>query len=305
LKSRTAALIAAFSANLIYGINYVVAKGIMPDYLQPRAIIFVRVIVAALLFWLITPFVAAEKVSKKHLFQIAVAALFGLAANQILFFEGLNLTTPINASIIMVGAPIAVLVFSQWINKERITKTKVLGIALGSFGAAYLILGSGEISFSKDTFLGNVLILLNASTYALYLVLIKPIMQHYKAITVMRWIFLFGTIFILPFTLMPALEANWSEIPFNIWLSVFYVIFFTTFLAYLLNNYSLKTIHPSTNSAFIYLQPVFSSILALSFKKDTLEIQEVVAALFIFAGVYFVGRKSQLQFFTTKLTQEK
>lgn len=295
MKSRTAALFAAFSANLIYGLNYVIAKGIMPDYLQPRAIIFVRVIIAALLFWLLKPFVADEKVSKKHLFQIAVAALFGLAANQILFFEGLNLTTPINASIIMVGAPIAVLLFSQWIYKERITRTKVLGIALGSFGAAYLILGTGEISFSKDTFLGNILILLNASTYALYLVLIKPIMKHYKALTVMRWVFLFGAIFIIPFTLMPALKANWSEIPFNIWLSIIYVILFTTFLAYLLNNYSLKTIHPSTNSAFIYLQPVFSTILALSLKKDTLEIQEVVAALFIFAGVYFVSRRKQLK----------
>lgn len=295
MKSRTAALFAAFGANLIYGLNYVIAKGIMPDYLQPRAIIFVRVIIAALLFWLLKPFVADEKVSKKHLFQIAVAALFGLAANQILFFEGLNLTTPINASIIMVGAPIAVLLFSQWIYKERITRTKILGIGLGSFGAAFLILGSGEISFSKDTFTGNILILLNASTYALYLVLIKPIMKYYKALTVMRWVFLFGAIFIIPFTLMPALKANWSEIPFSIWLSIVYVILFTTFLAYLLNNYSLKTIHPSTNSVFIYLQPVFSTILALSLNKDTLEIQEVVAALFIFAGVYFVSRRKQLK----------
>ena len=120
-------------------------------------------------------------------------------------------------------------------------------------------------------------------------------MKHYKALTVMRWVFLFGAIFIIPFTLMPALKANWSEIPFNIWLSIIYVILFTTFLAYLLNNYSLKTIHPSTNSAFIYLQPVFSTILALSLKKDTLEIQEVVAALFIFAGVYFVSRRKQLK----------
>ncbi|MBZ0243776.1 MAG: DMT family transporter [Bacteroidales bacterium] len=305
MKSRTAALIAAFIANLIYGINYVVAKGIMPDYLQPRAVIFVRVIVAALLFWLITAFIATEKVSKKHLFQIAIAAFFGVATNQILFFEGLNLTTPINASIIMVGVPIAVLLFSQWIHKERITKTKILGIALGSFGAAYLILGSGEISFHQGTFIGNILILLNASAYALYLVLIKPIMKHYKALTVMRWVFLFGAIYIIPFTLPIALKANWSEIPFDIWLSITYVIVFTTFFAYLLNNFSLKTLHPSTNSAFIYLQPVFSSVVALSMRKDTLEIQEVVAALFIFAGVYFVSRKKQLDVFTTKLTQEK
>jgi drug/metabolite transporter (DMT)-like permease len=297
LKSRTLALIAAFFANLIYGVNFVVAKGIMPDYLQPRAIIFIRVIVAAMLFWLIKPFVKSEKVSKKHMLRIALAALFGVATNQILFFEGLNLTTPINASIIMVGVPIAVLIFSQWIAKERITKTKVLGISLGSFGAAFLILGSGQINLHPGTFLGNVFILLNASAYALYLVLIKPVMRHYQALTVMRWVFLFGAVYIIPFTLPIALKSDWSSIPLNIWISISYVIIFTTFLAYLMNNFSLKTIHPSTNSVFIYFQPVISSLIALSFQKDTLEIQEVVAALFIFAGVYFVSRKKQLPYF--------
>ncbi|MBU2465531.1 MAG: DMT family transporter, partial [Bacteroidetes bacterium] len=142
-----------------------------------------------------------------------------------------------------------------------------------------------------------VFILLNASAYALYLVLIKPVMQHYQALTVMRWVFLFGAVYIIPFTLPIALKSDWSSIPLNIWMSISYVIIFTTFLAYLMNNFSLKTIHPSTNSVFIYFQPVISSLIALSFQKDTLEIQEVVAALFIFAGVYFVSRKKQLPYF--------
>ncbi|HPE43124.1 MAG TPA: DMT family transporter [Bacteroidales bacterium] len=292
MKTRYLALAAAFTANLIYGINYVIAKGIMPDYLQPRSIILVRVIVAALLFWILKPFTKAEKIQKKHLLRIAVAAFFGVAANQILFFEGLNLTSPINASIIMVGVPIAVLIFSQLLIKEDITKRKLLGIILGSVGATFLILTSGTISLEPGNFLGNLLVMANATSYALFLVLIKPVMRYYQAFTVMRWVFLFGALYVIPVTLPPALAENWSVIPVNIWLSISYVVVFTTFLAYLLNNYSLRHINPATNSVMIYLQPVFASMIAIYYQKDQLTFQEVLAAMVIFAGVYFVISKS-------------
>lgn len=291
MNYRYLALAAAFIANLIYGLNYVIAKGIMPDYLQPRSIILIRVSVAALLFWVLKSFTKEEKIHKKHLFRIALAAFFGVAANQILFFEGLNLTTPINASIIMVGVPIAVLIFSQILAGERITSRKLTGILLGSFGAGFLILTSGKISLEPGYFLGNLLILGNATSYALYLVLIKPVMRHYQAITVMRWVFLFGTFYVIPLTLSPALADNWNVIPASIWLSIAYVVIFTTFFAYLLNNFSLKHIHPSTNSVFIYLQPFFASIIALFYQKDKLSLEDVVAALIIFVGVYFVISK--------------
>ncbi len=292
MKTRYLALTAAFTANLIYGINYVIAKGIMPDYLQPRSIILIRVIVAALLFWILKPFTKSEQIQKKHLLRIAIAAFFGVAVNQILFFEGLNLTTPINASIIMVGVPIAVLIFSQLLMKEDITKRKLLGIILGSAGATFLILTSGTINLEPGNFLGNLLVMANAISYALFLVLIKPVMLHYQAFTVMRWIFLFGALYVIPITLPPALAENWNVIPVNIWLSISYVVVFTTFLAYLLNNYSLRHINPATNSVMIYLQPVFASMIAIYYKKDQLTFQEVLAAMVIFAGVYFVISKS-------------
>jgi len=98
-------------------------------------------------------------------------------------------------------------------------------------------------------------------------------------------------VYVIPLTISPALSENWSSIPINIWLSIGYVIIFTTFLAYLLNNYSLRHIHPSTNSALIYLQPVFTSLIALIFQKDQLTFDEVLAAMVIFIGVYFVISK--------------
>ncbi len=295
MNKRTPALFAAFVANLIYGLNYVVAKTIMPDYLQPRAIILLRVVGAGIFFWLLSQLLPGkEKVAKRDKIRIAIASIFGVAINQILFFEGLNLTSPINASIIMVNVPILVMIMSHLVIRERVTTYKIIGLAMGASGAALLILGNGNIKFSGGTALGDLFILINASSYALYLVLIKPLMYKYKPLTVMRWVFLFGAMWVMPFSVHIAVQAEWSLIPWQIWLSIGYVIAFTTILAYFLNNYSLTHISPTANSAFIYLQPVFAALVAIMFLDDILKMHNLMAALLIFAGVYMVSIKKKL-----------
>ncbi|RLD69844.1 MAG: EamA/RhaT family transporter [Bacteroidetes bacterium] len=285
--------LAVIGANIIFGINYVVAKGIMPDYLLPRPIIFLRVAGATLIFWLVSLFFPKEKIARNDMIRLAVCAVFGIAVNQILFFEGLNLSTPINAAVIMVTIPIMVLVFGHFIIGDKISRNKLLGILFGFSGAVYLILQGGMISLNTSTSLGNLLIFLNASSYALFLVLVKPLMAKYSPLTVMKWVFLFGFIYITPFTFPLLLASDFSSIPPNIWMSISYVVVFTTVLAYFLNNYSLKTISPTMNSAYIYLQPLLATVVALSVGKDKLTYIEVLAAASIFIGVYFVNFRKE------------
>jgi len=281
--------LAIIGANLIYGLNYVIAKGIMPDYMAPRAIIMFRVIGAAAVFWIIDFFIKKPEVDKKDLIRLFVLSFFGVALNQIMFFEGLNLTTPINASIIMVGTPIAVLVMSHFILKEKLSGFKLLGIIFGSTGALWLILKNGQVSFSSATFLGNVFIVINASSYAVFLVLVKPLMKKYSPLTIMKWIFTFGLVFVVPVSYKQFVSTDFQTIPFNIWMSVVYVVLFTTVLAYLLNNYSLKNVSPTVNSSYIYLQPFLATVVSLLTGKDFLTWVEVVAAFLIFTGVYLVS----------------
>ena len=293
MKKIYVAHLAVIGANIIFGINYVVAKGIMPDYLLPRSIIFLRVLGATLIFWLVSLLFPRENVDLKDLLRLAVCALFGVAINQVLFFEGLNLTTPINAAIIMVTIPIMVLVFAYFIIGDKITRNKSIGILFGFAGAVYLILQGGNISIKADTTLGNLLTFLNASSYALFLVLVKPLMKKYSALTIMKWVFTFGFIYIIPFSLHLVIDSDFNAIPTIIWLSIIYVVIFTTVLAYFLNNFSLKTITPTMNSAYIYLQPLLATVVALLASKDTLTYVEILAAIFIFTGVYFVNFRKE------------
>ena len=289
MSKRLLAHIALFTANLIYGINYTVAKYVMPDYIQPLGFIFLRVSGAVLLFCLCYSLFFYEKVDKGDLFKLALCGLFGVAINQMLFFEGLNLTTPINAAVIMVTNPILVLIMGAFLATEAITKRKMLGIALGATGAISLITYSGGVDFNPDYFWGNIMVLINAASYGVYLVLVKPLMQKYKPITVISWVFLLGFIYVIPFGWGEFQAIEWASMPTDILWKVAFVVICTTFMAYLLNIYGLKSVNPSTVSTYIYLQPVLASLVAIFAGSDSLSPLKIGAGLIIFAGVYLVS----------------
>jgi drug/metabolite transporter (DMT)-like permease len=191
-----------------------------------------------------------------------------------------------------------VLVFSYFILGERISRNKIIGIILGFSGAGYLILQAGAFSINSGTFLGNIMVLINASSYAFFLVLVKPLMAKYSPITIMKWLFTFGLIYIIPISFYLLDDTDFTVIPTQIWFSIAYAILFTTVLAYFFNNYSLKNISPTMNSAYIYLQPFLATIVAIIAGKDVLHWNEVIAAVLIFTGVYFVSLKSSKVKFT-------
>ena len=289
MSKRILAHIALFTANLIYGINYTVAKDVMPDFIQPLGFIFLRVSGAVLLFWLCYRLFFYEKVAKGDLFKLSLCGLFGVAINQMLFFEGLNLTTPINAAVIMVTNPILVLIAGTFLASETITKRKMSGIFLGATGAVSLITYGDTVELNSDHFWGNIMVLINAASYGVYLVLVKPLMQKYKPITVISWVFLFGFICVIPFGWGDFQAIDWVNMPKNIIWKTAFVVIFTTFMAYLLNIYGLKSLNPSTVSAYIYLQPVLASLVAIFVGSDSLSPIKIGAALIIFAGVYFAS----------------
>jgi len=287
--------LAIIGANIIWGLNYVVAKGIMPDFLLPKVVVFLRISGTLILVWILHFFLPSERVEKRDLLKMAVCSVFGVAVNQILFFEGLNRTTPISASIIATGIPIYILIFSHFILKEMITGIKVFGIIIGATGALIIILSAGTGDFRLNMLLGNVMIFANNTCWALYLVLLKPLMEKYNSLTLMKWTFLFGFIIIAPFSFGSAASSSFAQMPFDIWMSILFVVYITSGFAYCLVNYSLKTVSPNVNGIYIYLQPLVASIVAIIFRNDNFTIIDIVSAVLIMAGVYFVSKQPKLK----------
>lgn len=263
----------------------------MPGYIKPFGFIMLRVLGALPLFWLISVLGPREKVSRKDLGRLAICGFFGVAANQLMFFAGLNITTPINAAIIMTTNPILVLIAASFILNQAITKRKILGIAFGIVGASALILFRGNLNLDSSTWTGDLLIFLNSMAYGVYLVLVAPLMSKYRPITVIKWVFAFGALYVIPFGFSQFSEIEWSSFTWEIGLKAAFVVFFTTFIAYLFNVFGLKYLKPSTVSTYIYSQPIFAAIVAIMLGKDQITITKVIAASFIFLGVYLVSKK--------------
>ena len=290
LTRRGKAHLALLGSNIIFGCNYWFAKGLMPVFLTPAQILFYRITSATLLFWSVSYFLPYEKVEKKDLFRIAYCSLLGVVINQFFFFMGLRLTKPVETALLFTTSPILVLLLTAWILKERITRARLTGILLGASGAMFIVLHGNEISFSSETFVGNIFIFINLSSYSLYLVLIKPIMRKYKPLTVMKWTFLFGMIAVVPFTFQTAMQVSWSTFPGHIWFSFLYVLIGSTFLAYLLISVSMQHLSPTIVGFYMYSQPLIVAIHGAIIGKDHLDWSKILAAVLIFTGVYLVNR---------------
>lgn len=290
--NRSTVHIVLFLVSTIYGANYSVAKLIVPEYIGPFATIFFRVTVAGALFWIVHRIWINEKIdSSKDYFRLALCGLFGVASNQLLFFKGLSITTPINASLMMLTTPVLVFILSYVFLKERLTISKVSGLILSSIGAILLI-GGNDFSFGSQTALGDLFILLNACSYGIYLIIAKPLMSKYHALTIVKWMFLFGAIVVIPFGSNEVSQIEWSSVPITFYWSLGYIIMGTTFLAYLLNAWALKFVNASVVGAYIYLQPVLAPIFAYIILGSVIDLNTILYGAVIFAGVYLVVRKS-------------
>lgn len=307
---------ALLAVNTIYAINFVVAKEIMPAYIQPFGFIVIRVGIATLLFWLTdalrkalihkhknnletTPKKTAKilpnidnQISNKDRLMLVLCGLFGVAINQMLFFKGLSLTSPIHGALIMITTPILVLIIGALlIGGERFRKRKAIGVLLGLVGATMIILqGMAQSVSGKSSVLGDFCIFLNAASYGFYLVLAKPLMARYHFLSITKWTFLIGFILVLPFGYTEFNQIQWHTFHAFVWFALGYVVFMVTFMAYLLNSYALRSVNASVVSTYIYTQPLLTTLLAVLLGKDYPTLYTLLAGLIIFIGVYMVSK---------------
>jgi drug/metabolite transporter (DMT)-like permease len=276
---------------IIYAAGFSIIKEVTPEFISPAGFVAVRVLGATPLLWLTGLFIR-EKVEKSDLKKIAVLSLFGVSINQSLFIKGMALTSPISGAIIMITSPLLVLIIGNIVLKEKFTWQRVSGVLIGLAGAALLIL-TGTLSHGKeDNALGDLFIFINALSWGTFLVLVKPLMAKYNTITVLKWVFLFGLPILVPLGWTGLFEAQWESFDGTTWFNIAFVVIGVTFIAYLLNVFSLKVLSPTVVSAYIYLQPLFAAMIALYLGKDELSWQKIVSALLIFVGVMLASRNA-------------
>ena len=293
MTATTKAHLSLLGTNIFFAINYTAVKFIIGGgFIKPFALNIVRVGITASLFWIMF-FIGKKtaRIEKKDYKTFFLAALMGIAINQLLFIKGLSLTWSIHASLLMLVTPIIITFIAAWLLKERLTLNKVAGLALGVAGAAVLILAKERTGNASEVLLGDILIILNAVSYAFYFIIVKPLMKDYDAMQVLRIIFTIGFFIMLPFCFSEFNQIPWHLFGIKEFSVLSLIVIGGTFLAYILNIYGLKVLGASIAGAYIYSQPLFAAAIAVFFLGEQITLYKIVAGLVIFCGVWLANKQ--------------
>ena len=295
-KSKLKGHIAIFSANILFGLNNPISRSLIPETISPYVLIIFRLLGGMILFWIASFVVYKEKVPPKDILLFFFAAIFGLTTNQLPFIVGLSMTSPIDASIVVTLLPILSMILAAIIIKEPITLMKTFGVLVGASGALVLIFGSHSGSVGSGNATGNLLALFAVVSFALYLTLFKSLISRYSSITIMKWMFLFGSIQTYPFCHNSLMTTNFIAFDASVYWRIFYIVVIATFFTYILLPMSQKVLRPTTLSMYNYLQPIVASLAAVAMGLDSFGADKILSAVLVFAGVYFVTQsKSRAQ----------
>ena len=289
MSNKVKAHVALLLANVIYGLNFFVVKEVVPANMNPYALTVLRAVGALFLFWLSGFWIKIQKIDKSDKSKLFIGGILGVTISQTLLIVGLSHTSSINASIIMTTSPLFVLLVAAIYLKMKLTIAKLFGILIGALGAILVITSNGSFSITNKTLIGDLVILMNAISYAVYLVWTKPLMEKYDSFTVMRWMFFYGAIVMGLCGGYFMFDVPYSAIKPMIWIAIFFIVFGATFLTYLFNVYGLQFVNPTTVSVYIYLQPIIASMLAVFIKNDSITWIKIFSMLMVFVGVYFVS----------------
>ena len=291
LTDKQAGNIIMFCVVTFFSVNIPISKYMLASgNISPYGLTLARMVFASVTFWITSLFMKKERVERRDLFTLFIGGLLGIVFNQGLFIWGLSQTSPVDASIITTCTPLFAMVIAAIVLKEPITTKKVSGVAIGGIGAIFLVLTTQHTDVANDPSLkGNIAVALSSLSYASYLVMTRHLTAKYSSVTIMKWMFLFSTILLIPLfykdlTDMPLLHQS-ESLPFIL---IGYTLFFATFIPYMLIPIAQKKIRPTTISMYNNMQPLLASIIAIIMGQDTFSIEKVISGVLILFGVYLV-----------------
>ncbi len=278
--------------SLSFGSAMVVVKIVLEE-LSPLAFVLVRVSLGGAALLIGRRIAGPVPVpGKKDLVKLSALAILGVVVNQTFFFLGLARTTPVHATLIQQTIAPLTLFLSIAVGRERFSPLRAAGILVAFAGALALVSG-GAAGFSSGELEGDLLILVNAASYAVFLVASQRTIVRLGSLTVSAWMFAIGTVILLPFGLPDLARTDFASLSSGAWAGIAFVVAFPTVLAYLLNAWALARAAPSLVSAYIFIQPFVAAALDVLLRGATLPLGTVLSGALILSGVLLTAIASR------------
>lgn len=286
--------VALLAVQLMFGSAPVLGKFALEAF-PSVAIVGFRVAGAALAFYFLGRLRGSLALDKRiHYLYFALFSLFGVVVNQLLFFKGLSLTTAVNTSLLAVTIPIFTILISALIGNDTLSRRKIVGIILAACGVIYLV-DPTKANFSGATTLGDILIILNSFSYAIYVAFSKKLISHYGALKSIAWLFIFGSVINVPVGWLSLQTIEISEVGYSAWAALIGIIIFPTILAYYWNTWALARVSPGVVAVYVYLQPLIGFSSAVIFLGERLTLRLIAAGVLICFGVYLVSVRKRIE----------
>ena len=281
--------VALLTVQLLFAAHYVAAKWVLQTLPAP-AWVALRVLGAALVLVLATWKSWPQWPRDLRTWgQLAGLALFGVVFNQVLFIEGLSRTWPSHSALINTSIPVSTLLIAVALGREDMGWRKLVSLALSLSGVLWL-LGTTAFGLSSETLLGDLMCLVNATSFSLFLVLSRKLMRRLSASVVTPIIFLLGAVPVGIYGAPSLATLDWAAVPDKIWWMGIAIILGPTVGTYLLNNWTLARAESSQVALFIYLQFLIAAPLSAFFLDDPVSWRLLPAALLVFTGVGLSAR---------------
>jgi drug/metabolite transporter (DMT)-like permease len=269
----------------LWGLNAIVTKNALGDAPETfRTFIFNEIrIAAASLFLFMAAGLAGYPIGikRRDLPLILGVSFFGMFFFMVMFILGISLTSASNLGVINASTPLFILLVSFITGIEHPTKRIILGIVIGFCGMLALSWNKGEIVFNP----GDLFILLSCLFWAVYTVYGKRITNKYNPLVATAWIYLFTSIFQLPFFIMQIPAQSFTAISTVNWLNITISCVGSLFLANSLYYYSIDKIGPSRVGVYTNLTPVFTLLLAALIRDESIGISHIVGLVVIILGI--------------------
>lgn len=280
-----------FGACAFWGLMAPLGKDAMTHGLTGIDMVTFRVTGGAVLFWITSLFTRKEHVPPRDLLMFVGAAVLGLVTNQCCYTIGLSITSPINASIVTTSMPIFAMILAALILKEPVTGKKAGGVAMGCCGAIILIVTSAASANAKVGDIRGDLLCMGAQlSFALYLSLFSSLIKRYSVFTVNKWMFTYATLLILPFSWGHVADIDFASVPLKTWLETGFVVFFGTYISYILMMVGQHTLRPTVVSIYNYVQPLVSVTVSILTGIGVFKPSQGLAVLLVFGGVWLVTK---------------
>jgi drug/metabolite transporter (DMT)-like permease len=284
-------------ATLFWSFNFIIGK-ILSDVIPPTSISFFRWLLPLLVF---LPLNWKEVKVHRTLFLdqwklILLLGATGYCLNSIFVYEAVRFTTTISTSFINAFNPVLIAVTGYILYRERVTKVQFLGFILSLAGVLCIIFqGQWELFLELRINLGDLFMLVSISIWSIHTVLYRQKAPHFPENPMFPIMMLGGLLVTFPFLLVENQASHWSwinQIGAVHVVGILCLNIFPSVLAYRFWNSALRKVSANKVGIFLYLIPVYTSVISVLFLKESLKLFHIFGGFLIFAGVMLVTRSS-------------